>query len=477
VIAHLKAGPISLKFQDGELRYLCVGQKEIIRRVYFAVRDSLWDTAMPAFDKLEIEDNGSSFRVTMSALCKTERADFSWSGEIVGSEDGVISFSVDGMVNSTFKSPRIGINVLYGAESMGFWQDFELIHHDGSTTQGRFPRYIQNSLLSPSFKSLTYVTPLEMKVSTEFEGCECGMEDQRNFCDSSFKAFSSLVYAYPDLQAGQRANQTVKISVENPRAIPSRETDTYRIIVSSSIFGSHVPKLLETEPSTDTPVFNSLSGMPFGSYNGELLRWFFNPSLHQPDDDTFIENTSSIIDQVGTARKIAPGAQMRINPKTALRLEPVTFDSPYPRPGPDPRNNGLFAAMWAALVWKYATEAGVEELVFKRRDGYWGLIHELMKPYEGWTAHTAALLPDPCRQLQALALINEDSKCLMLINTSVEIITARLWRGFLSGPVRMTRVNADTDPEGELAWETVDPMPDIRLGPLEVCMITGGTAP
>ena len=165
VVHYLNAGPISLKFQDGELRYLQVDQTEIVRRVYLGVRDSVWDTAMPVFDKLEVEDNGSSFRVTMSALCKTERADFSWTGEIVGSEHGVITFSVDGVVNSAFKSPRVGLNVLYGAESL--WrQRFELVHHDGSTTQGQFPRDVQLSLLSPSFTSLTYETPLELSGPT-----------------------------------------------------------------------------------------------------------------------------------------------------------------------------------------------------------------------------------------------------------------------------------------------------------------------
>src|SRR5258708_2214068 len=42
----LRAGPVRLKFADGELRYLRVGDKEIIRRIYFAVRAGNWDTAM-----------------------------------------------------------------------------------------------------------------------------------------------------------------------------------------------------------------------------------------------------------------------------------------------------------------------------------------------------------------------------------------------------------------------------------------------
>ncbi len=477
VVAYLNAGPISLKFQDGELRYLQAGGKEIIRRVYFAVRDRVFDTAMPVFDKLEVEDNGSSFRVSMSATCKneTENADFSWTGEIVGSEDGVITFSVDGVVNSAFKSPRVGLNVLYGTESL-CGQEYEVLHPDGAVSQSSFPHDVQHSLLEESLRTLTYETATEMKVTTEFIGCICQMEDQRNYGDSSFKALSSLTYSYPDLQAGLRASQTVRISVENADTLPSRETDKYTVTVGSSIFGSHVPKLLEIEPATDTPVFFDISAMPYGSYSGEVLRWFYNPSLHQPDDDTFVENPSAIIDQVRTARKIAPGAQMRVNPETALRLEPVAFDSPHIRPGPDPRNNGLFAAMWAALVWKYATEAGVEELVFKRRDGFWGAIHKLMKPYEGWTAHAVGVPLGVRPALQTLALNSEDSRCLLLINASAETITARIRPGFLPGSVRMARINADVNPENELAWESVDSAASIKLGALEVAVVAAETA-
>src|SRR5258708_1292060 len=54
----LHAGPISLKFEDGELRYLYVGQKEIVRRVYFAVRDGSWNTAMPRFTNVAVDDGG-----------------------------------------------------------------------------------------------------------------------------------------------------------------------------------------------------------------------------------------------------------------------------------------------------------------------------------------------------------------------------------------------------------------------------------
>jgi hypothetical protein len=35
----LRAGPLSLRYETGDLRYLRLGELEVIRRIYVAVRD------------------------------------------------------------------------------------------------------------------------------------------------------------------------------------------------------------------------------------------------------------------------------------------------------------------------------------------------------------------------------------------------------------------------------------------------------
>jgi hypothetical protein len=40
----LQAGPLSLEYEDGELRYVRLGGREVIRRWYVAVRDRNWGT-------------------------------------------------------------------------------------------------------------------------------------------------------------------------------------------------------------------------------------------------------------------------------------------------------------------------------------------------------------------------------------------------------------------------------------------------
>src|SRR5689334_8262477 len=57
----LRAGPVRVKLADGQLRYIRVGDKEIIRRIYFAVRDDHWRTPMPQFTEYRVEDGQDHF--------------------------------------------------------------------------------------------------------------------------------------------------------------------------------------------------------------------------------------------------------------------------------------------------------------------------------------------------------------------------------------------------------------------------------
>src|SRR6202035_2486754 len=114
----LQAGPIRLKLQDGQLRYLRVGDKEIVRRIYFGVRDGNWATAMPTYTLMKIDNAGDHFTIQMAADCRMGAVDFSWTGSIVGTADGKITFHAEGTPNASFDSNRIGLCVLYGTPSL-----------------------------------------------------------------------------------------------------------------------------------------------------------------------------------------------------------------------------------------------------------------------------------------------------------------------------------------------------------------------
>ena len=45
-------------FEAGDLRYIRLGNHEIIRRIYVAVRDHNWDTILPQLSNVQIERGG-----------------------------------------------------------------------------------------------------------------------------------------------------------------------------------------------------------------------------------------------------------------------------------------------------------------------------------------------------------------------------------------------------------------------------------
>ena len=50
----LRAGPLSLDYETGALRRIRLGDREVLRQVYVAVRDPDWDTIEPVISDLRI---------------------------------------------------------------------------------------------------------------------------------------------------------------------------------------------------------------------------------------------------------------------------------------------------------------------------------------------------------------------------------------------------------------------------------------
>ena len=50
----LRAGPLRMRLENSELRYLTVAGQEVVRRVYAAVRDRNWGTVPGVLSQLQI---------------------------------------------------------------------------------------------------------------------------------------------------------------------------------------------------------------------------------------------------------------------------------------------------------------------------------------------------------------------------------------------------------------------------------------
>src|SRR5215212_963727 len=110
----LKAGPLTMQFEPltGFLRYIRIGDHEIVRAIYAAVRDGNWATVPPQLHNVQQEITKDSFRLSFDVRCQQPGIDYFWRGRITGESDGSISYSFEGEARSAFERNRIGICVL-----------------------------------------------------------------------------------------------------------------------------------------------------------------------------------------------------------------------------------------------------------------------------------------------------------------------------------------------------------------------------
>jgi hypothetical protein len=227
----VRAGPVTALLEGPDLRYVRLGDVEVLRRLYAAVRDRNWGTIQPELTGVEVDVSDDSFRLAFEARHRAPELgiDFRWRGELRSRADGSLEYTLDGVAESDFLYNRIGFCLLHPAGNAG--RPFRARTPDGTLedhlpdTIG--PQRIVDGLPAPIFPSFD---ELEIEVADglwarfEFEGDLFETEDQRNWTDASFKTYSTpLALGFPrEAKAGQRIVQQVRISVqgalERPRA-------------------------------------------------------------------------------------------------------------------------------------------------------------------------------------------------------------------------------------------------------------------
>ena len=218
----LRAGPVSLAWEGGDLRTVKVGGREVLRRVYVAIRDRNWGTVPNALSNLKMDVRADSFEITFDAANRAGEIDFSWQGRVTGSADGVVRYTLDGVANSTFMKNRIGFCVLHPQEAAGSRCRIE--HADGRIEEAELPVYIRADQPVQPFAdmgALAHQAEDGLWAEVRFTGDLFEMEDQRNWTDASYKTFSTpLRIPYPaEVQAGTRISQSIELRAQDTRAV------------------------------------------------------------------------------------------------------------------------------------------------------------------------------------------------------------------------------------------------------------------
>ena len=216
----LRAGPVTMLLDGVDLRYLRLGDTELVRRVYVAVRDVDWDTVPATVSGLEVEQADASFRVEFDARHARRDIDFAWHGTITGDESGRVGVVLDGRAQDILAYNRIGICVHHPwRETKG--ARFRARTPDGEL-EGTFPDEIgvqafvdgAYNALFPAYDRLEVELPAGGRLLLEFEGDLWETEDHRNWTDANFKTYSTpIALGRPaPLQAGQELRQRLVIT-------------------------------------------------------------------------------------------------------------------------------------------------------------------------------------------------------------------------------------------------------------------------
>jgi hypothetical protein len=249
----LRAGPLSLVYEAGDLRYIRLGEREILRRVYVALRDHNWGTVTPVLSNIQMDIAADSFNIRYDVENKQADIDFSWRGTITGDAQGTITFSMDGQARSTFRRNRLGFCVLHPVDCAG--QVCRIEHINGTTDETPFPQFIAPQLVIDGtvkpvhpfdeMRAMSYPVLPGLWAHIHFEGDVFEMEDQRNWTDASFKTYCTpLRLPFPvEVQAGAAIHQAVTLSLKGQVPAEAETAETGLSVSVGSTPSQPLPRL------------------------------------------------------------------------------------------------------------------------------------------------------------------------------------------------------------------------------------------
>jgi hypothetical protein len=209
----LQAGALSAVFDNGALRYIKLGDTEVLRAIAFLVRDENWGTFTPEINNLKVKQGKNDFRITYDARCKDAKRSLSYKAEISCGADGALRFAATAMPSTDFLTNRTGFIVLHPLTDVaGYPVEVEQV--DGRKVKDKFPAIVNP--IQPFFgiRSLRHKVGQGVFATCRMEGDTFEMEDHRNWTDASFKTYvRPLADPWPyTLRKGVEFKQSVTLT-------------------------------------------------------------------------------------------------------------------------------------------------------------------------------------------------------------------------------------------------------------------------
>jgi D-apionolactonase len=211
----LRAGPLSALFVNGALRNIRLQDVEVIRGLYFLIRDRNWSTVVPELHDLAIDRKAGGFRV--SFVCRgvtpSDGQSLDWHGLITGSAGQGIVFAAHATPDTDFVTCRTGFIVLHPLEKV-VGCPVTIEHTDGRKSATQFPDRIDPLQSFFDVRAMTHEPLPGIRATCRMAGGAWETEDHRNWLDASFKTYyRPLALPWPyTVPAGEKIEQSVTLT-------------------------------------------------------------------------------------------------------------------------------------------------------------------------------------------------------------------------------------------------------------------------
>lgn len=216
----IRGGALLARLEAADLRSIRWGGREVLRRVYVAIRDRDWGTVPGVVRDLDVQQQDGQTTVTFDSWHQRAEIDFRWHGTIVASPEGWIEFTMDGRAHAPFLRNRIGFCVHHPLrECKGKKCRVETAR---GIEEGVFPYYVAPHQPFLGIRSVAHELAPGVEARVRFEGEIFEMEDHRNWTDGGYKIYGTpLSLPFPvEVEAGTRIRQSVRIELKNAPPLP-----------------------------------------------------------------------------------------------------------------------------------------------------------------------------------------------------------------------------------------------------------------
>ncbi|MHC5232595.1 D-apionate lactonase [Brucella sp. LJL56] len=216
---HLKAGLLAVDLSDGNLRTIKYDGVEVLRAVYYLVRDRDWGTYNPEIHNLNVEENSAGFTVTYQSRCEgPDSTQLNVDVRIQAESGGTLTFDAVATASTGFETNRCGFCILHPIVGLA-GSPVTVEHVDGTLNQTHLPHLIEPWQPFKDMRAIIHEAMPGVSAECRMEGDTFEMEDQRNWSDASYKTYvRPLALPWPyQIEAAKPQHQRIVLNIADTR--------------------------------------------------------------------------------------------------------------------------------------------------------------------------------------------------------------------------------------------------------------------